>query len=109
MAQKPFMALVIPAPETTGQPGLPPGQQPGGPGQSPGLPPGQMPPLPAHPIVIEPPELPDVDVPEGSKLVLVYDGSNWQWAVVAPGAPAQPIAPGGAPSQPVQPRPAPKR
>jgi hypothetical protein len=94
---KPFLALVIPAPETTGQPGLPPGQAPGQ-GQ-PGLPPGQAPPLPTHPIVIEPPEVPDVDVPEGSRLVLVWDGESWQWAFIAPGQPAQPIAPTPAPKR----------
>jgi hypothetical protein len=92
MAQKPFLALVIPAAETTGQPpGVPPGHAPGGPPGHAGT--------PTHPIVIEPPEVPDVDVPEGSKLILVWDGEAWQWAVVAPGMPAQPIAP----------RPAPKR
>jgi hypothetical protein len=99
MSQKPFLALVIPAVEMTGQPGLPPGQAPGGPGQSPGLPPGQVPPLPTHPIVIEPPELPEVDAPVGSKLVLVWDGQNWQWAMVAPGQPAQPIAPTPSPKR----------
>jgi hypothetical protein len=96
MAQKPFLALVIPAAESTG---LPPGQAPGGPGQSPGLPPGQVPPLPSHPIAIEPPELPDVAVPAGSKLVLVWDGEDWQWAMVAPGQPAQPIAPTPSPKR----------
>jgi hypothetical protein len=98
MTQKPFLALVIPAAETTGQPpGLPPGQAPGGPGQSPGLPPGQMPPLPAHPIYIEPPELPDV--PEGSRLILVWDGDTWQWQIVAGGVPTQPVAPTPAPKR----------
>jgi hypothetical protein len=99
MAQKPFLALVIPAAESTGA--LPPGQAPGGPGQSPGLPPGQLPgiPHPSHPIVIEPPELPDLDVPEGSKLVLVWNGEDWQWALVSPGQPAQPIAPTPSPKR----------
>jgi hypothetical protein len=93
MAQKPFLALVIPAAESTGQPpGGPPGQAPGGP-------PGQQRPEVAPPIVIEPPELPDVDVPEGSKLVLVWDGVAWQWAIVAPGMPAQPIAPTPSPKR----------
>lgn len=93
MAQKPFLALVIPAAETTAKPpGGPPGQAPGGPpGQAPGGPPGQQRPEVSHPIVIEPPELPDV--PEGSKLILVWDGENWQWRVVASGTPTQPIAP----------------
>jgi hypothetical protein len=95
MAQKPFVALVIPAAEVTeGKPGLPPGQAPGGPGQSPGLPPGQLPdaPVVTPPIYIEPPaDRPDV--PEGSRLILVWDGEQWKWAVVAAGAPTQPIAP----------------
>jgi hypothetical protein len=93
MAQKPFLALVIPAVESTGKPpGGPPGQAPGGP-------PGQQKPEVAPPIVIEPPELPDVDVPAGSKLVLVWDGQSWQWAMVAPGQPAQPIAPTPSPKR----------
>jgi hypothetical protein len=100
MAQKPFLALVIPAAETTGQPpGLPPGQAPGGPGQSPGLPPGQLPGggVPTHPIYIEPPKPPEL--PEGSKLILVWDGENWQWRIIAAGTPTQPIAPTPAPKR----------
>jgi hypothetical protein len=92
MVQKPFLALVIPAAEAAS---LPPSQAPGGPGQSPGLPPGQIPDVPVAtpPIYIEPPEVPDVDLPDGSRLVLVWDGESWKWAVVAAGAPIQPIAP----------------
>jgi hypothetical protein len=98
MAQKPFLALVIPAVESTGQPpGLPPGQAPGGPGQSPGLPPGQMPGVPTHPIYIEPPEPPDL--PEGSKLVLVWNGDEWQWAILGAGGVTQPIAPTPSPKR----------
>jgi hypothetical protein len=92
MAQKPFMALVIPAVESTGQP---PGHVP--PGQAPGGPPGQQKPEVTPPIVIEPPEIPDV--PEGSRLILVWDGDAWQWRVVVPGTPTQPIAPTPAPKR----------
>jgi hypothetical protein len=92
MAQnKPFMALVIPAPESTGQPpGLPPGQAPGGP-------PGQQRPEVAPPIVIEPPQVPDV--PEGSRLVLVWDGNDWAWALIGAGGVTQPIAPTPSPKR----------
>ena len=87
---QPFLALVIPAePTEQGPPaGGPPGQRPGGPpGQGPGGggPPGQQPggglrPMP--PIYIDPPERPP-NVPEGSKLVLVWDGEDWQWVMLS--------------------------
>jgi hypothetical protein len=102
MSQKPFLALVIPAVETTGQPGLPPGHAPGGPGQSPGLPPGQLPGggVPTHPIYIEPPDPADLpDLPEGSKLVLVWNGEDWQWAILGAGGVSQPIAPTPSPKR----------
>jgi hypothetical protein len=90
MTQKPFLALVIPAAETTGQPpGGPPGQAPGGPPGHAGT--------PTHPIYIEPPQMPDV--PEGSKLVLVWDGEDWQWAVLGAGGVTQPIAPTPSPKR----------
>jgi hypothetical protein len=97
---KPFLALVIPAAETTGQPPghQPPGQSPGGPpGQAPGGPPGQQRPEATPPIYIEPPERPDV--PEGSKLVLVWNGNEWQWAILGAGGVTQPIAPTPSPKR----------
>jgi hypothetical protein len=52
---------------------------------------------PEHPIVIEPP--PDIpELQEGSKLVLVWDGDAWRWAVTGIEA-----------AQPIQPTPEPKR
>lgn len=97
---KPFFALVIPAPESTGQPPghQPPGQAPGGPpGHAPGGPPGQQRPVVMPPIYIEPPALPDF--PEGSRLILVWDGESWQWSVVASGTPTHPMAPTPAPKR----------
>jgi hypothetical protein len=95
MAQKPFLALVIPAAESTA---VPPGHAPGGPpGQAPGGPPGQQRPGVAPPIYIDPPDVPDV--PEGTKLVLVWDGENWQWAMLAAGGVTQPIAPTATPKR----------
>jgi hypothetical protein len=84
MAQKPFLALVIPAAESTGA--QPPGQQPGGPpGQQPGGPPGQQRPEATPPIYIEP--------PEGSRLILVWDGDGWQWAFISGAGVTQPPTP----------------
>jgi hypothetical protein len=92
MTNKPFLALVIPAPEGMH---VPPGQAPGGPpGQAPGGPPGQQRPEVTPPIYIEPPELPDLpDMPEGSKLVLVWDGETWQWRFISGAQVSQPPKP----------------
>lgn len=102
MAQKPFLALVIPTISERSKPGGPPGQRPGGPpGQGPGGggPPGQQPDAPSHPIYIEPPEMPEVDLPPGSKLVLVWDGEELQWAVLSGGRVSNLPAPTPAPKK----------
>lgn len=80
MAQKPFLALVIPA---EAQARTKP-DKPDKPDHPHGGPPGQQEPVfPTHPIVIEPPERPEApELPAGSKVVLVWDGESWRWAVL---------------------------
>jgi hypothetical protein len=98
VAEKPYLALIVPSTQTMGAPGLPPGHAPGGPSQAPGLPPGQMPPSVMPPIIEVPPEIPDLPEDPNAKLILVWDG-EWRWAVLSGNTISQPIAPTPAPKR----------